>query len=138
MEKDNQGNRLKEFRIEKGFLRKSDFARHIKTSHATISAIENQGRKISESILDSIHFHFPELNIDWLRNGTLPKLLTNELKLCITNDLHEDGYPYEPKCLLCIEKEKEIENLKAELMELQKQYIQCLKEVSGLKHKASG
>jgi len=133
-----QGERLKIFRMENGFNKKSTFARHIKSTHSTISAIEDYGREISDTVLDLIHFAFPDVNIEWLRSGALPKLLTNAGHFQIVEKVEGSENLYSNGCIKCAEKDKKIESLRNELDTLRKDYIDCLKEVSALKRATSG
>lgn len=130
----DQGNRLKQFRIESGFTKKSTFARYISTTNTTISAIENYGREISDSVMDLILFKFPYVNPEWLRRGTLPKkLLTIKTVISDHEGAEEANEKYEKVCHACMEKDKKIESLRTELEMLLKEYNECLKKLSAVK-----
>jgi hypothetical protein len=100
-------------------------------SAATIYAVINNGRPISQKLLKRIIDTYPNLNPDWIINGTLPKLLTGKMELNKNEILNEGTEYYNSKCHECREKDKEIEKLKSEIIDLQKQIIDKLKEASG-------
>jgi hypothetical protein len=140
--KANQGERLAEIILEVGQTERS-FALLAGYKHAsTIYAVE-KGRDISPKLMKRIVDCYEQLsgnklNPDWLRYGKNPKLLTTSIHLQTEYKVEEDVKLYEKKCKFCQEKDKKIEQLRTELNDLQKDYIQCLKEVSALKIRASG
>lgn len=121
-----------------GFNRKTSFAKALNTSHATISAIEDSGRPISDNILQSLTTRFPEFNPDWLLSGR-----GNMLRSDYKNEGHfsiikeEENKSYQQVCEECKRKDEIINKLRDDLDKLQKDYIECLKDLSGLR-KSSG
>lgn len=106
---------------------------------ATVYDILNNKRPISPAILKKIVSSYPHLNPEWLLKGTPPKLLTGRPEEKPSELVAEAGEKYEAQtCKLCKEKDKEIAKLNTKLIDLQEQYIDCLKEISGLKKISSG
>ena len=81
---------------------------------------------------------FKDIDEEWLRKGTTEKILTNNSVINEASLLEDEKRTYQINCVNCLKKDKEIEILRADLMELQKQYIECLKEASALKNHALG
>jgi DNA-binding XRE family transcriptional regulator len=133
-----QGERLKEFRESRGYRSRNKFAKFVKVGTSTINAIEWNQNEISETICKEIKKAFPELNILWLLEGKEPKLLTENIKLRIIENLEEPAKIYEQKCLLCIEKDEEIKVLDSKYKALLEKYNECLKEILTLKKATSG
>lgn len=133
-----QGKRLIQFRIEKGLNSRLAFAHRLNISVTTINDIENNIRRISKNLIAVITQKWPDTNEDWLLHGRAPKLLTIESDE-ITEVKEEVGNKiYQINCQKCIEKDKKIEYLRNELESLQKKYIECLEEITGLKNASSG
>lgn len=102
---------------------------------ATIYAVINNGRPISQKLLKKIIDAYPNLNPEWILNGTFPKLLTSKKE----DGVAEERTNYEIlSCKVCLEKDKEIMRLNNKLIELHEQYLECLKELSEQKKTASG
>jgi hypothetical protein len=132
-----QGKRLAEL-IKDMDLTESKFSKALGYEHPSIIYAAEKIRPISRELMGKIKEFVrkkmgKEINPEWLLTGSLPKLLT--IKPDENKEVREeDGNKiYQISCPKCIEKDKKIECLRDELESLRKEYIECLKEISGLK-----
>jgi len=106
-------------------------------SPTTIYDVLKNRREITPGLAKIINETYPDLDPEWLLNGT-GEMYTWKNKPEKTRELQEGNFLYNKKCLECIKKDEEILRLTSELLIMQKQYIECLKEVSVLKNAALG
>lgn len=71
------GERLKIFRKEKRFNTQASFAEKCEIDRGLIAMWESSASKPSGDKMNKITKAFPDVNPDWLLNGTLPMILGN-------------------------------------------------------------
>lgn len=85
-----QGERLKLFRVGKGFKSRLPFSEKLNISNTSISDIEKNKRELSDNLLAIIKDKFPDADVEWLKTGNSKKLLTTEkLNSEVENVLNE-------------------------------------------------
>jgi hypothetical protein len=127
----DQGERLAKLRSMLGYKTRTTFAISINYSASTIDAVEDYKRPISNNLLQAIDKVYEgRYDKNWLVKGQQFGLLTIK-KEDDRQNLEEPVQEY--KCKLCDKKDRQIRILNEELNSLRKDYIICLKELSGLK-----
>ena len=132
-----QGERLAEVIKDMGHTERS-FAIYAGYKHAsTIYASEHVrdiGPKLTKKVIDSyVKILSKNLNPDWLLKGTNPKLLTIYEEPFEPEKLNNEKKCYQINCINCAKKDEEIKKLTNELLDLHRQYNECLKELFALK-----
>ena len=139
--KTDQGERISEVIIEMGHTERS-FALQVGYKHASTIYAAEYGRKLSPKLLKKITDGYEDilkkrLNPQWLLVGTLPKLLTENIREISPDFIEEPVLTIGQTCKNCIEKDKIIDILTLERNDLLRDYNNCLKEVLMLKKAAS-
>jgi hypothetical protein len=106
-------------------------------SPTTIYDILSGKRHITPALLKAIIETHTNLNPEWLLEGK-GEMYLHKNQNNNTSELNETKVNYGCSCPECKEKDEEILRLKNEVIEAQKQYIECLKEVSAIRKATSG
>jgi hypothetical protein len=99
-------------------------------SATTIYDVLSDKREITPALLKKIIDTYPNLDPDWLLTGK-GNMFTWQEKQSEGEKLEDGGKIYNSKCPECREKDQEIEKLKTDIIELQRQIIEQLKKTSG-------